>query len=336
MVYVHETFVLSIQQPDEPCVFSYTEPEGISNMIALSRVVGTCGKRCIVCGKEENRCTHTLCGRPRAEHRNIKDHIFDKQALRDSHAYSDKMLQRVCGNKNEEVVWDATKGPKVAIRKPSTCCWSLLCKHCEKSTSVIEGNICKRHDDKFYESQREGIIHPEDFWVFCIFTYRAMPVNTNISHFLDLYASDSERKATREVIRSLHQAFTTLDTPQSSDIIESSEKGMLYLYHHFTDEHKIEFPFLCKVDLTAIGLGHEWLVYGQMPPYYWAFPLNSDKADLLQPRFRQIIQCINSQLKLELGQYYDKCSEAKQRRSTTKLVVGYLRKLNKCYLSVKM
>ena len=330
MVYV---FVLSIQQPNEPCVFSYTEP-GISNMIAHSRVVGTCGKQCIVCGKEENRCT--VCGRTRAEHRNISDHIFDKQALRDSHAYSDKILRRVCGNKNEEVIWDATKGPKLAIRKPSKCCWRLLCKHCEQSTSVIEGNICKRHDDKFYEFQREGIIHPEDFWVFCIFTYRAMPVNTNISHFLDLYASDSERKATREVIRSLHQAFTTLDTPQSSDIIESSEKGMLYLYHHFTDDHNIEFPFLCKVDLTAIGLGHEWLVYGQMPPYYWAFPLNSDKAGRLQPHFREIIQCINSQLKLEREQYYDKCSEAKQRRSTTKLVVGYFRKLNKCHLSVKM
>ena len=62
----------------------------------------------------------------------------------------------------------------------------------------------------------------------------------------------------------LHQAFTPLDTTQSSDTIESYDKGMLYVYHHFTDKHKIEFPFLCKVDLTstAVGLGHEWLVYG--------------------------------------------------------------------------
>ena len=139
----------------------------------------------------------------------------------------------------------------------------------------------------------------------------------------------------------LHQTFTPfipLDTTQSSDTIESYEKGMLYVYHHFTDKHKIEFPFLCKVDLnsTAVGLGHEWLVYGQMPPYYWAFPFNSDKAGLLQPYFRQIIQCINSQLELERGQYYDQCPEAQQRCSTTELVVGYLRRLNKRYLSVKM
>ena len=334
-------YVASIQQSGEPCIFSYTELEGISNMIALSKVVGSCGKQCIVCGKEENRCT--VCGCPRAEHSTDKskeDHKFDKQALRDSHAYSDKMLQRVCGNKNEEVIWDATKGPKVASRKPSTCCWSLLCKQCEQSTSAIEGNICKRHDVGYYQNKREGVIHPEDVRVFCIFTYRAMPVNTNIFHFLQFDASERERKATGRVLKFLHQAFTSQDTgtSQGGDCIESCEKGMLYVHHHFTDEHKIEFPFFCKVDLTstAVGLGHEWLVYGQMPPYYWAFPLNSDKAGLLQPHFRQIIQCINSQLELECGQYYDQCPEAQQRRSTTKLVVGYLRRLNKRYLSVKM
>lgn len=167
-----------------------------------------------------------------------------------------------------------------------------------------------------------------------------MPVNTNIFHFLQFDASEREHKATGRVLKFLHQAFTSqdTDTSQCGDCTESCEKGMLYLYHHFTDEHKIEFPFLCKVDLTstAVGLGHEWLVYGQMPPYYWAFPLNSDKAGLLQPHFWQIIQCINSQLELECGQYYDQCPEAQQRRSTTKLVVGYLRKLNKCYLSVKI
>ena len=90
--------------------------------------------------------TCTVCGCPRAEHSTDKskeDHIFDKQALRDSHAYSDKMLQRVCGNKNDEVIWDATKGPKAASRKPSTCCWSLLCKQCEQSTrlSMMTGII---------------------------------------------------------------------------------------------------------------------------------------------------------------------------------------------------
>ena len=92
-MYVYEVYVALIQQPGEPCIFSYTELEGISNMIALSKVVGSCGKQCIVCGKEENQCT--VCGHPRAEHSTDKskeDHIFDKQALRDSHAYSDKML----------------------------------------------------------------------------------------------------------------------------------------------------------------------------------------------------------------------------------------------------
>ena len=302
-------------------------------MIALSEVVGSCGKRCIVCGKEENRCT--VCGRLKAEHtcRNSKDHNFDK--LKNSHAYSDRMLQRVCGEKNDEVIWDATKD---AIRKPSTCYWSLLCECCEQSTSAIEGKMCERHKANYYKSTPDGAIHPEDVQVFRAFTYRGLPVNINISRFLWYDADESELIATRKVLRTLHQAFTPLDTPPSSDTIQSCEKGMLYSYHHFTesDEHKIEFPLFCKVDLTAIGLGHEWLVYGQMPPYYWAFPLNSDKTGRLQPHFRQIIQCINSQLKLELRQYYDKCSEAKQRRSTTKLVVGYLRKLNKRYLSVKI
>ena len=158
---------------------------------------------------------------------------------------------------------------------------------CEQSTSAIEGNICERHDAGYYQDKREGVIHPEDVRVFCVFTYRAMPVNTNIFHFLQFDASEREHKATGRVLKFLHQAVTSQDTgtSQCGDCMESCEKGMLYFYHHFADEHKLEFPFLCKVDLTAIGLGHEWLVYGQMPPYYWAFPLNSDKAGLLQPHF---------------------------------------------------
>ena len=319
---------------DEHCILSYTELHIISTMISLSGVIGSCGKRCIGCGKQENLCM--MCGEPKDRHKK-KPHKPVTKPLRNSHAYSNKMLQRVWDNKDEEVIWDATKGPEVARRKPSTCYWSLLCEECEQSISAIEGNMCKRHDDGYYESKEDGVIHPEDVRALCVFTYRALPVNINILHFL-LY--EGHHNTLRDLLLYLRKAFTPPDTSQGttqpSDPIKSFEKRMLYKYHHFTDEHNVEFSFFCEVDLTSIGLGHEWLVYGQMPPYYWAFPFNRDKCGRLQPYFRQIIECINSQLEQERGQYYDQCPEAQQRRSTTKLVVGYLRRLNKHCVRVKI
>lgn len=192
--------------------------------------MGSCGKQCIVCGKEENRCTQ--CGHQRAEHCASKEpceclkqhHAFDRQCLRDSHAYSKGMLLRVCGKKDEEVIWDATKGPKVASRKPSTCCWNLLCKQCEQTTSTIEEHVCRRHDREYYKSLDEGSIHPGDIIVFSAFTYRAMPVNTNIFRFL-LDPSHKQSQATGRVLRTLHQAFSDAQEHDSESLpVKSCEK----------------------------------------------------------------------------------------------------------------
>ena len=304
--------------------------------------MGSCGKQCIVCGKEENRCTQ--CGHQRAEHCASKEpceclkqhHAFDRQCLRDSHAYSKGMLLRVCGKKDEEVIWDATKGPKVASRKPSTCCWNLLCKQCEQTTSTIEEHVCRRHDREYYKSLDEGSIHPGDIIVFSAFTYRAMPVNTNIFRFL-LDPSHKQSQATGRVLRTLHQAFSDAQEHDSESLpVKSCEKKMLFVYHDSRDDHNIEFPFLCEADLSAAGLGCHWLVYGQMPPYYWAFPLEFDDAVALQPHFRSIVRSVNSQLEQDRDQYYQMCSEAEQKRGTIKLVIGYLRKLMKCYVRVSV
>ena len=326
----------------------------VNTMLMLSHATGSCGKRCLVCAVEENRCgrcrsfraDHCKCGVPDCP---LQHHKYDR--ARNSHAYSEKMLFRSCGRSDEALIWDATKDQ---VRKPSTCTWHFLCVRCERNryVSALEGRICERHDAEYYHNSEkpipEGHIHQEDVTVLRVFTYRALPHNTDVHDFLVTLNQQESPKVVR-VLMTLLQAFDdakkqcSASQPGSSGHLRSCEEGMLFAYDLSDKGHQIEFPFFCEVDLTASRLGHHWLVYGQMPPYYWAFPVDTDKADDLQLHFRSIIKSVNSQLVQEREEYYqryseakEKCSEAKRKCGPIKLIVGYLCRLDKYCIKVRV
>ena len=45
------------------------------------------------------------------------------------------------------------------------------------------------------------------------------------------------------------------------------------------DDHWIEFPIICKVHFESVQRSH-YVIFAQIPPFYWAFPLPAESQDV--------------------------------------------------------
>ena len=167
--------------------------------------------------------------------------------------------------------------------QPSSCKWKHLCGKCDSATGIEE----KRFKD-YLESVLEGretvtsakiLLSRAD--LFHVYTFRALLRNVDMHHYIPGIEKSSECSCSelfhclnnfRNRAHHLSRPFIWEDRPEDQ-LIDPFQAGMLYhvCLSEVSCDHWIEFPLICKVCLESGG--SHFIIFAQIPPFYWAFPL---------------------------------------------------------------
>lgn len=122
--------------------------------------------------------------------------------------------------------------------------------------------------------------------LFHVYTFRALLRNVDTHHYIPeknqectcgcselLHCLNNFRKRAQHLSR----PFIWKDRPEDQ-LIDPFQAGMLYHVCTSDSGHWIEFPLICKVHLES-GSTH-FIIFAQIPPFYWAFPLPVEEQDV--------------------------------------------------------
>jgi uncharacterized coiled-coil DUF342 family protein len=206
--------------------------------------------------------------------------------ISESHPYSRVVLETVL-KANYSGIFDLQQDKSL---EPSSCKWRHLCSECDSATgseerkfkeyleSVLEGSVAAT-SEKIFQSHAD---------LFHVYTFRALLHNIDTHH----YIQEKDQKCScnellhplndfRKRAHHLSKPFIWKNRPDDQ-LIDPFQAGMLYhvcLYETAsTSGHWIEFPFICKVQLES-DRSH-FIIFAQIPPFYWAFPLPLDGQDV--------------------------------------------------------
>lgn len=263
---------------------------------------------------------------------------YKNRKISESHPYSKVVLETVLGA-NYSGIYDLQQREPL---QPSSCAWRHLCASCDEATGSAERcfkddlvNVLDS-DNPAASVRNRGLINLSHADLFHVYTFRGLFRNVDIHHYIPDCEENTQGcscsnllfdslSAFLKRIYHLSLPFVWKNRPESHHFIKPSEAGMLFHVgdKHSPPEHWIEFPFICKVTFESDQKTH-YLVFAQIPPFYWAFPLpldgqeipetipheckSSDKvvkeyyreairdAEQLSESFEQIITDINNQL----------------------------------------
>jgi hypothetical protein len=201
----------------------------------------------------------------------------------ESHPYSKVVLETVLKG-NYSGIWDLQQDKPM---EPSSCKWKHLCVECDNATGIEERNF-----KDYLESVLEGCetatsekIRRSHADLFHVYTFRALLRNVDTHHYVqekDQDCSCSELlhplNNFRKRAHHLSKPFIWKDRLDDDQLIDPFQAGMLYHVRLSTSDHWIEFPVICKVHLES-GSSH-FIIFAQIPPFYWAFPLPLDGQDV--------------------------------------------------------
>ena len=263
---------------------------------------------------------------------------YKNRKIIESHPYSKVVLETVLGA-NYSGIYDLQQREPL---QPSSCAWRHLCASCDEATGSAEkcfkDDLVKALDSNNPAAsvQNRGLIKLSHADLFHVYTFRGLFRNVDIHHYIPGCEENTQGCSCSDLSlfnslstflkRTYHLSlpFVWENRPESHRFIKPSEAGMLFYIgdNHSPPEHWIEFPFICKVTFESDHKTH-YLVFAQIPPFYWAFPLpldgqevpeiipqckSSDKvveehyreairdAEQLSESFEQIITEINNQL----------------------------------------
>ena len=205
----------------------------------------------------------------------------------ESHPYSKVVLETIFGA-NYFGILDLQQDKSM---EPSSCRWRHLCGECDSATGIEE----KRFKD-YLEDVLEGRINATSGKIFQshadlfhVYTFRALLRNVNTHHYVqekDQQCSCSELlhplNNFRKRAHHLSKPFIWKNRPEDQ-LIDPFQAGMLFHVSPCdtvsTSGHWIEFPVICKVRLEPSGSSH-FIIFAQIPPFYWAFPLPLEGQDV--------------------------------------------------------
>ena len=203
----------------------------------------------------------------------------------ESHPYSRVVLETVLGA-NYSGILDLQQDTLI---QPSSCKWKHLCGSCDKATGNEEkkfkdylANVLK--NPKSAVSKTIPLSHAD---LFHVYTFRALHHNVDTHHYIP--GCEEQECTCTELFHSLNdfrkrahhlsQPFVWKDRPSDESItITPSEAGLLFHVQH-TEDHWLEFPLICKVNFEHNQRSH-YLIFAQIPPFYWAFPLPLNKQNV--------------------------------------------------------
>ena len=223
-------------------------------------------RMCRVCYQEEDTNKCSRCPLPREKHPSETE-----CKIVASHAISKTVLKTACRG-NNPVVWNASACKQLT---PTACKWPQLCKSCDSSTGNIEEefntDLESVMDDpsKYYLdsredtqlSQRKLTLKQDHADLFHIYTFRALPHNSNVHHYNPLNKTTCSTCSKELCIciaaflkRAHHLRWREegshilLRRPPNDDM-DPSDAGMLFHLEQnstFSQEY-IEFPIIIKV-----------------------------------------------------------------------------------------
>ena len=201
----------------------------------------------------------------------------------DSHPYSRVVLETVLGA-NYSGILDLQQD---TLMQPSSCKWKHLCSTCDKATGIEENKFKNYLADVLKNPVNvfSGMIPLSHADLFHVYTFRALHHNVDIHHYIP--GCEEQECTCTELFHSLNdfrkrahhlsQPFVWKDRP-SDESITPSEAGLLFHVQH-TEDHWLEFPLICKVNFETYQRSH-YLIFAQIPPFYWAFPLPLNKQNV--------------------------------------------------------
>ena len=200
----------------------------------------------------------------------------------DSHPYSHKVLEVVFGA-NYSGIFDLQQDQ---MMQPSSCKWKHLCSDCDNATGKEEKKfkdslvavLCNQASTA---SEKKILLSHAD--LFHVYTFRALFRNVDIHHYIPPLNSNPECSCSnlvhclndfRKRAHHLSQPFVWRDRKDDKVLIDPASAGMLFhLSHPSSADHWVEFPFICKVNFESDQTSC-FLIFAQIPPFYWAFPLS--------------------------------------------------------------
>ena len=226
-------------------------------------------RMCRVCYQEEDTNKCSRCPLPREEHQSETGCKFLERKIAASHAISETVLKTACRG-NNPVVWDASACKQLT---PTACKWLQLCRNCDSSTGKIEKEFNTElesvmDDPSKYYLDREDTqltLKQDHADLFHIYTFRALPHNSNIHHYNPLKKTTCSTCSKELCIRiaaflkrAHHLSRPDIWREEGSQIpiarppnayMDPSDAGMLFHLEQnstFSQEY-IEFPIIVKV-----------------------------------------------------------------------------------------
>ena len=200
----------------------------------------------------------------------------------ESHPYTRVVLETAFGA-NYSGIFDLQEGHKM---QPSSCRWKHMCAECDRATGEEE-NKFKNDLESVLDgstsivSEEISLSHAD---LLHIYIFRALLRNVDIHH----YIPDCEKNQVctcsdllhplNDFLKRAHHLSKPIiwkDRPNDPETkLTPSEAGMLYHVCHteVPPSHWIEFPLICKVHFESEQRSHH-IIFAQIPPFYWAFPL---------------------------------------------------------------
>ena len=248
--------------------------------------------KCPVCLKVVNPNICVVCDQPQTSHDIQDDHKFKERKLIESHPYTQAVLENFFGA-DFFGIWDYLQDRRL---KPSTCKWKHLCYTCDSATTNAERNFLEvletalSNPSQFkYRTSSGYEILVEHADLFHVYTYRALCHNVDIFH----YSTCDEKKqqcSCNQLFFPLHKFLMRArrishplnwSKKNSKEYTSPAEAGMLFQIIPSTapgfQDHLIEFPLICRVEVTSLNKEIA-VVFGQIPPFYWAFLLPFEQA----------------------------------------------------------
>ena len=258
-------------------------------------------KTCSVLSEKEN-------GQLKERIQHLESDIKDKKAITEMLQYGTQSKCGVC-SKNCKII-DSHPYSKVVLDtvfgadylgildlqqdqflQPSTCKWKHLCGECDQVTGGEEKRfkdcLVTVLEDCTSATNEKILLSQAD--LFHVYTFRALLRNVDIYHYIPGLEEDQGCTCSR-LLHSLndfrkrahHLGKQIVWKSRGEDqSINPSEAGMLFHVcpSDIPPDHWIEFPVICKVQFES-DQRSDYLIFAQIPPFYWAFPLPVERQDV--------------------------------------------------------